>query len=76
MRPLALTIVSAGGRGRAALVVAATALTSGLLLVAVSIVRLWEAGVGPYGAYEPANRSSRPSPTRAPAPVRCWPWCS
>jgi hypothetical protein len=53
MRPLALTIVSAGGRGRAALVVAATALTSGLLLVAVSIVRLWEAGVGPYGAYEP-----------------------
>lgn len=44
MRPLAWTIVRAGGRGRAALVVGTTAFTSGLLLVAVSMVRLWGAG--------------------------------
>ncbi|WP_028643810.1 FtsX-like permease family protein [Nocardioides sp. URHA0020] len=40
MRPLALTIVLAAGRGRAALVVGTTAVTSGLLLVAISIARL------------------------------------
>ena len=44
MRSLAFTIVTAGGRHRAALVVATTAVTSGLLLVALSIVRLWEVG--------------------------------
>lgn len=41
MRSLAWSIVRAGGRGRAALVVATTAFTSGLLLVAASIVMLW-----------------------------------
>lgn len=40
MRPLPLTIVLAAGRGRAALVVATTAVTSALLLVAASMVRL------------------------------------
>lgn len=39
MRPLALTIVLAAGRGRAALVVATTATTSALLLVAASMAR-------------------------------------
>lgn len=40
MRPLALTLARASGRGRALLVVATTALSSALLLVAVSIARL------------------------------------
>ena len=42
MRPLALTLAVAAGWGRAALVAGTTALVSGLLLVAVSVVRLWE----------------------------------
>lgn len=40
MRPLWWTVVRSGGLGRAALVAVCTALTSGLLLVAVSIARL------------------------------------
>ena len=40
MRPLAVTLAMASGRGRALLVVAATALSSALLLIAVSIARL------------------------------------
>lgn len=40
MRPLWLSVVLASGRARIALVVASTALVSGLLLVAVSIARL------------------------------------
>lgn len=41
MRSLALTILRAGGRGRAVLVVATTAFTAGLLLVAASMALLW-----------------------------------
>ena len=40
MRPLWLSVVAASGRSRTALVVASTAVVSGLLLVAVSIARL------------------------------------
>lgn len=40
MRPLALTLARAGGRGRALLVVLATALSTALVLVAISIARL------------------------------------
>lgn len=65
MRSLALTIVTAGGRGRAALVVATTAVTSGLLLVALAIVRLWEVGGLGRGMHEPllmpiADEGTRP----------------
>jgi len=42
MRPLAVTLALAGGWGRAALVTGTTALVSGLLLVAIAMVRLWE----------------------------------
>jgi hypothetical protein len=42
MRPLAVTLALAGGWGRAALVAGATALVSGLLLVAIAMARLWE----------------------------------
>lgn len=42
MRPLALTLAAAAGWGRAVLVTGTTALVSGLLLVAVAMVRLWE----------------------------------
>lgn len=43
MKPLALIVVRAAGLGRATLVVASTAITSGLLLVAVSMARLsWD----------------------------------
>ncbi|WP_143016125.1 hypothetical protein [Nocardioides szechwanensis] len=45
---MTLTIALAAGRGRAALVVATTAVTSGLLLVAISIARLPGYGDGPH----------------------------
>jgi hypothetical protein len=48
MRSLTLRIVLAAGRGRAALVVATTAITSGLLLVAISIARLSNSGGDGY----------------------------
>ena len=43
MRPLAVTITLAGGWGRASLVAGTTALVSGLLLAAISMLRLYEA---------------------------------
>jgi hypothetical protein len=52
MRSLALVIVRAGGRGRAVQVVATTAVTSGLLLVALSILRLWTVDRDGYGTGE------------------------
>ena len=42
MRPLAITVALAGGWGRAVLVAGTTALVSGLLLAAISMLRLWE----------------------------------
>ncbi|WP_435742505.1 hypothetical protein [Nocardioides sp. SYSU DS0663] len=41
MRPLGVTLVLASGRGRIALVMATTALACALVLVAVSMARLW-----------------------------------
>jgi hypothetical protein len=43
MRPLVVTVGAAGGRGRAVLVAACTALVTGFLLVAVSMLRLGDA---------------------------------
>jgi hypothetical protein len=61
VRPLWLSVVRASGRPRAALVIASTAVVSGLLLVAVSIARLggqrgtpYEPLLGPIG--DPGTR--------------------
>lgn len=43
MRPLVVTVGVAGGRGRAVLVAACTALVTGFLLVAISMLRLGDA---------------------------------
>ncbi len=64
MRPLALTIALAAGRGRAVLVVATTATTSALLLVAVSIARLGGSDVWQHYDQEPLLAPIRDSGTR------------
>ncbi len=54
MRPLVVTVGAAGGRGRAVLVAACTALVTGFLLVAVSMLRLGDA-YSPTAPWSPAS---------------------
>lgn len=61
MRPLWLVVAARGGRGRAALVAACTAVTTALLLVAVSVVRL-----GRADAYAGAGRERLLAPIADP----------
>jgi hypothetical protein len=62
VRPLALTVARAGGRGRAVLVTATTAVVSGLLLVLASMARLdWDTNMWTGAVIAPiADPGTRP----------------